>query len=230
MIRRIRAAHLAYVVRPTFLHRLLGPPLERLSERDWRNTGEGPAPASVKHRLIRDYASAYHFRNFVETGTFLGDMIEAVRDDFEELHSIELDIKLHRKAVERFAGVPNVRLHLGDSGLVLPDLVHALGKPTLFWLDAHWSRGVTARGELDTPISAELDAVMRDETMQHILLIDDARLFGVAKDYPAVEEIRHAVTKRRPDWSVLVSEDVIHVGPSAMLLIRESLAERRGNP
>jgi hypothetical protein len=155
-------------------------------------------------------------------------MIEAVRNDFDEVHSIELDTKLHRTAIQRFAGASNVRLHQGNSGLVLPDLVHAINQPALFWLDAHWSRGVTARGDLDTPISTELDAVISDDTKNHILLIDDARLFGVAKDYPSIEDVRNAVTARRPDWSVLVSEDVIHVGPSAMLLANKGSADQRG--
>lgn len=218
MSRRIRAVHLAYIVRPTFLHRLLGPILERLSELDWRRNGEGPAPASVKHRLIKDYAKAHGIDVFVETGTFLGDMIEAVRGRFDEVHSIELDGKLHRRAKRRFANASNVHLHEGDSGRVLPDLVAKLDRPALFWLDAHWSRGVTARGDLDTPINSELAAVLDQDVLQHLVLIDDARLFGIAKDYPTVAQIRAAVTARRPDWDVRVSEDVIHVGLRTMLL------------
>lgn len=218
MSQQIRAAHLAYIIRPTPLHRLLGPALERLSEADWRKTGEGPAPASVKHRLIRDYATAHNFKLFVETGTFLGDMIEAVRDNFEKVHSIELDSKLHERAKRRFVSAANVYLHQGDSGRELPKLVATLDRPALFWLDAHWSRGVTARGNLDTPINAELGAILDQENVQHVALIDDARLFGFAKDYPTVAQIRAEVTARRPDWDVRVSEDVIHVGALHMLL------------
>lgn len=216
--RRLRAVHLAYIVRPTILHRFIGPALERISEHDWNKYGEGPAPASVKHRLIRRYAKAHGIKLFIETGTFLGDMIEAVRGNFDEIHSIELDVKLHKRAKRRFAGAQNVHLHQGDSGRELPKLVAKLNQRVLFWLDAHWSRGVTARGDLDTPINSELDAILEKDTVESVILIDDARLFGTAKDYPTVSQIREAVTAKRPDWDVIVSEDVIHVGPRALLL------------
>lgn len=212
------AAHLAYIIRPTPLHRLLGPLLERLSERNWERTGDGPAPASLKHRVVREYARRYAFRVFVETGTFFGDMIEAIRSDFDQIHSVELDEKLHRRATRRFAGAGEVRLHQGDSGRVLPLLVETIRQPALFWLDAHWSRGVTAKGELDTPVSLELETVIRHPTPGHIALIDDARLFGIAKDYPTIEQIREAVAAIRPDWDVRVANDIIHVGDRAMLL------------
>ena len=219
MSRRIRAAHLAYILRPTPLHHVLGNLLERLSERDWERTAEGPAPASVKHRIVKRYAKAHDLKVFIETGTFFGDMIESVRGEFDETHSIELDLTLHRKACKRFANAPSVQLHCGDSGRVLPDLVTRLNQPALFWLDAHWSKGVTARGELDTPISAELAAVMDHGVERHIVLIDDARLFGVAQDYPTIEEIRIAVGEHKPDWEVRVIDDIIHVGPRSMLLL-----------
>lgn len=219
MSRRLRAAHLAYLVRPTLLHRLIGPMLERLSEYDWQKTGEGPAPATVKHRIVRNYAKAHQIKIFVETGTFLGDMIEAVRKDFDIVHSIELDDTLHDRAKKRFAAHENIHFHKGDSGKELPKLVSTLHKPSIFWLDAHWSRGVTARGDLDTPINAELNSILNETNLEQIVLIDDARLFGIAKDYPTVEEIREEVIRRRPEWDALVSEDVIHVGPRTMLLL-----------
>lgn len=218
MNRHLRAGHLAYVIRPTPLHRFLGPALERLSERDWVRTGEGPAPASVKHRLILDYATSLGIKTFIETGTFFGDMIDAVRHAFEEVHSIELDHRLHARACKRFTGVRNVHLHQGDSGRVLPELVAKLDRPALFWLDAHWSRGVTARGDLDTPVSMELASILEHGDADHVALIDDARLFGVAKDYPTVEEVRSAVTATRPNWDVQVFSDVIHVGQKKSLL------------
>lgn len=220
MSRSFRAAHLAYIVRPTPLHGVLGPLLERLSERHWERTGEGPAPASLKQRVVREYAHRHGFRTFVETGTFFGDMIEAIHRDFDRVHSVELDEKLHRRAVRRFAGTGNVALHQGDSGKVLPGLVDTLREPTLFWLDAHWSRGVTAKGDLDTPVSLELETVIRHPIEGHVALIDDARLFGAAKDYPSIDQVRSAVAAMRPDWDVRVADDIIHVGARDMLLVR----------
>lgn len=218
MSRSFRAAHLAYIVRPTPLHRLVGPLLERLSERHWERTGEGPAPASLKQRVVREYGHRHGFRTFIETGTFFGDMIEAIRRDFDYVHSVELDKKLHRRALQRFEGAANVALHQGDSGQVLPALVDTLRQPALFWLDAHWSRGVTAKGELDTPVSLELETVIRHPVDGHVVLIDDARLFGLAKDYPTIDQVRGAVAAMRPDWDVRIVDDIIHVGARDRLL------------
>ena len=51
----------------------------------------------------------------VETGTFLGDMLAAMRDDFDSLTSIELSEELHSRAKRRFAGDPKITLLHGDS-------------------------------------------------------------------------------------------------------------------
>jgi len=40
----------------------------------------------------------------VETGTFKGDMIQAMRGDFRKLYSIEVADHFHKAAVERFGG------------------------------------------------------------------------------------------------------------------------------
>jgi hypothetical protein len=215
---RVHAAHLAFLLRPTPLHRFFGPLLEWKAMRDWERTRQGPAPSSIKQRMVSDYARTFAVRVFIETGTFFGDMIEAVRREFTEVHSVELDAKLHHRARRRFAGVPNVHLHRGDSGRVLSALVERLEEPALFWLDAHWSAGVTAHGETATPIRQELAAILDHPIDRHIVLIDDARLFGVARDYPTLAELRAAVSRRRESWDVRVADDVIHVARRDRLL------------
>jgi hypothetical protein len=40
----------------------------------------------------------------------------------------------------------------GDSGNVITRVMQEVFQPVLFWLDAHYSGGITARGELDSPI------------------------------------------------------------------------------
>ena len=40
----------------------------------------------------------------------------------------------------------------GDSTDVLPEVVEKMDEPTLFWLDGHYSGGITASGEQETPI------------------------------------------------------------------------------
>ncbi len=93
-----------------------------------------------------------------ETGTYLGDMVEVQLHEFDKVISIELSQDLYDRARLRSRRNPNVQLHRGDGGKVwLHKVVPALKEPALFWLDGHYSHGITARGEKDCPIFEELD-------------------------------------------------------------------------
>jgi hypothetical protein len=58
----------------------------------------------------------------------------------------------------------------------MPEIVGQLHCPSLFWLDGHYSGGVTARGGLGAPVVRELVASFASKR-RRILLFDDARLF-----------------------------------------------------
>jgi hypothetical protein len=55
--------------------------------------------------------------------------------------------------------------------------VRQLQEPALFWLDGHYSGVDTGKDELDTPVSAELEAILGSPVKGHVILIDDARCF-----------------------------------------------------
>ncbi len=174
----------------------------------------GPAsPHMVKRRVVAEYAARYGARCFVETGTYLGDMIAAMRRRFERLYSIELSPLYYDKAVARFAGNDRVRILHGDSAAELGRLVPQCDRPTLFWLDAHWSGGRTARAEIDTPILAELEAIFGGAKHDPVILVDDARCFIGSGGYPAIDELRERVARWRPDYEVSVERDIIRIVP-----------------
>jgi hypothetical protein len=103
----------------------------------------------------------------------------------------------------------------GDSGVLLPDVLAERQEPCLFWLDGHYSAGVTARGDLETPILKELDAIL-SHPWPDVVLVDDARCFGQG-DYPSIDGIRAMVADRRPKWSVSVADDIIRIhGPAPL--------------
>jgi hypothetical protein len=148
----------------------------------------------------------------VETGTYLGDMVDAMRADFEQVISIELSEELAQHARARFARASNVQVLCGDSGKLLPEVVSRLMAPTLFWLDGHYSAGVTAKGDRETPILEELEAIFSGSTGPHVLLIDDARCFG-SGDYPSIQQVQALVMKYRPGWQFAVAGDIIRICP-----------------
>jgi hypothetical protein len=140
-------------------------------------------------------------------------MVAAVCDQFDEVVSVELDPALYRFATERHAGRDNVQLLRGDSAELLPKIIAALDEPALFWLDAHYSEGITARSGVDTPIETELRTILATDQPDHVVLIDDAREFVGANDYPTLAEVERFVSEVRPGWICQVADDVIRIHP-----------------
>ncbi len=147
----------------------------------------------------------------METGTFFGDTTAAIRSHVDTVITIEISPTLAADARRRFERDQQVRVLEGDSGKLLPELMNGLRHPTLFWLDGHYSGGVTARGDEDTPIRAELAAIFAcGPEHGHVILIDDARHFGGA-GYPSLDEI--AQLARSSGYSFEVHNDIIRLTP-----------------
>lgn len=150
---------------------------------------------------------------FIETGTYLGDTLGYIAQTGVNCISIELSDELYGAARSRFRSFRNVTLINGDSGIKLPELLHTLEEPALFWLDGHYSAGVTARADTDTPISKELDAILRHPVRKHVILIDDARYFNGMNDYPHLDQLLHVI-RREGNYNAEVSMDIIRVTPT----------------
>lgn len=164
---------------------------------------------TAKQRLVRDYARQADLHVLIETGTYLGDLIEATKGDFREIHSIELDPELYGWAKWRFRRFPHVHLHCGDSAVMLPIILTAVQQPCLFWLDAHDSGGITATNRTVTPIVTELRAIMSHDIAGHLILIDDADSFTGVGAYPSLADIRRIAH----GWSVESKNGVIRIMP-----------------
>ena len=131
------------------------------------------------------------FNTFVETGTFMGEMVWAQRGNFSLIHSVELHNVYYEKAVKKFHNFKHIHIHRGDSADVLKSLITDL-PPALFWLDAHYSGGSTAKGKKETPIREELEIILATG-QPHAILIDDARCFGKFTDFPTLDELTELI-------------------------------------
>jgi hypothetical protein len=190
----------------------------RADRRDAREWGEyqqkpvTPPPHVVKARTVVEYGRRFALDTLVETGTFEGEMARKCSGHFQRVITIELHAGLAAEATRRLARLRNVHVLAGDSARVLPGVLASLGGPALFWLDGHFSGGGTARGERDTPLLAELEAIGRHRVAGHVVLIDDARLLG-AGDYPSLDEIRERFGLWHPGSAVKVADDIVRVTP-----------------
>jgi hypothetical protein len=203
-------ASIKNIIRNSLFYDLIRPMLQEKQFQEWIKSGRpAPAPSMQTQRVVKEYAIKFSTKTLVETGTFRGDMVNAQKDMFSRIYSVELDERLAKKAQKRFSGFKHIKIFQGNSADMLPGIIKQASEPYLFWLDAHFSGGVTARGDVDTPIIQELRCILDNRTADDVILIDDARHFVGLNDYPTIQELRDFILKNRPDWVFEIKDDII---------------------
>jgi hypothetical protein len=144
---------------------------------------------SPVHAQIKQIAVDNSLTVFFETGTYLGNTVFGVKDAFEHVYSAELSEDLAALARQRFTRDKHVHIIQGDSALALQNFLLTLDCPALFWLDAHYSAGITAMGKRQTPVYDELVAILTHSVKGHHILVDDVKDFTGDNDYPTVSSI-----------------------------------------
>lgn len=172
-----------------------------------------PPPHAVKKQALATYLEVYGLKVLVETGTYKGDMVEAMKGLFERIYSIELGDELYRNAKDRFKGLEHIEIIHGDSGIELLSLMQKINRPSLFWLDGHYSGDFTAKGSEDTPIYKELGHILDSPDLGHVIIIDDARLFGYDPAYPTIKELKAFIRSKRHKLNITIQDDSIRITP-----------------
>lgn len=185
-----------------------------LSKRDlerWEQNGRSvPPPHIVKQKVIKEFQEEFKINILIETGTYKGDMVYAMKNNFKKIYSIELGVDLWKQACKRFKNQKHITILQGDSGKVLVELVSQINERALFWLDGHYSSGITSRGEKECPVFEELGSILNTQ-FNHVLLIDDARCFNGSGDYPTVEKLRETILMKKPLSKLDVQDDIIRI-------------------
>tara|TARA_B110000263_G_C15148982_1_gene436932 strand:+ start:169 stop:786 length:618 start_codon:yes stop_codon:yes gene_type:complete len=176
-----------------------------------------PPPSLHKQVVILDYAKKYNIKILVETGTYRGDMLQATKGYFDILYSIELSKNLYSDAKSRFLYDSNINLIQGDSGAKIKEVLKILKQPAIFWLDGHYSSGDTALGDKRTPILDELDNIFNSNHYDHIILIDDARVFGYEKDYPTIDQLVSFIKTNKKKYLIEIKYDCIRLIPESII-------------
>lgn len=137
-------------------------------------------------QLTQHYLETYAqgAKIFIETGTYKGDSIKTALDfGFESLYSVELNDKLFRQCCKRFSGISHLHLYCGDSPDVLQTILQNINSKCIFWLDAHYSYSLNTPGSEKygpAPLLQELDSIAGSSINNHVIFIDDCRLFGTS--------------------------------------------------
>lgn len=107
-----------------------------------------PMPAMLKRKLVAYYGKKFMCNTLIETGTYLGEMVEYQAKNFEKIYSVEVSEALYDFSSRRLRRKSNINVVKGDSGIVLGSIMKQLlhEDRVLFWLDGHYSGGVTGTG------------------------------------------------------------------------------------
>lgn len=171
----------------------------------------------IKQACVKQYGQQYRIHTLIETGTFRGDMIAAVKDLFHKIYSIELGERLYAEAKKRFDADKQINIIKGDSGDKLSQVMQKITEPCVFWLDGHYSGGDTACGKRESPVLQELQAIFAHPLKSHIILIDDARCFDDSniharkERWPSLDDIRNIVEQQPEEWTFEIKDDVIRI-------------------
>jgi hypothetical protein len=165
---------------------------------------------------LRDVLGA---RTFVETGTYGGATAAWAASHFDRVVTIEAVPEIRDQAIAKHGALANVEFILGDSRDVLPTLMRTVSGPAVFWLDGHWSGGITYREGGECPLLDELPLVLATQG-SHAVLIDDARLFLCAPpqphdpaEWPSIDRVVEALLAQAIRPVIAVVEDVIVAAP-----------------
>ena len=126
----------------------------------------------------------------IESGTFLGASSYLFSGVFDKVHTIEADPLLY-KSSSSFLSVSrdNITAYHGNSASIIPKILESLSNhKVLFFLDAHYSTGITSRDFGICPLIAELNAIFQS-TIDFTIVIDDARCMNGSDGYPSFSDI-----------------------------------------
>jgi hypothetical protein len=180
----------------------------------WRKEGWPVAlPHLVKCAILKNEVTRLGAEIFVETGTYVGDTLWFFRNTFRKIYSIEVEPQLAANAQHRFRKFKHVQIIKGDSAQKLGEIVDQIDGRSLFWLDGHYSSGITGRGASDCPIWAELREITRIKNAPFSIFIDDARCFGSPQepDYPSIPELQKFALEHFPRHDFKVEHDMIMI-------------------
>ena len=173
---------------------------------------------SVPPQLATRLRDSLGLERAVETGTYHGNTARILGGLFGEVVTIELSAELAERAAERLEDVPNVSVRQGDSRERLRELV-APDRPTLYFLDGHWSGGPTAGEQAECPVLDEVEVIGAGHS-DDCVVIDDARLFAAAPppphdpaQWPTLVEVLDALRGIRPSHHVTVLRDLVIAVP-----------------
>lgn len=195
---------------------------------DWYRSavevGATGIPHDVVSSLLANLGDVAGLNVLIETGTAFGANIINLKDDFDELLTVELSSSHYTAAMEALLPYPNVRVVCGSSAHWVPGIiVHGYpNRPVLFFLDAHYSGGDTAKDSSlehpNCPLVNELREIGLRIVPGTVVVCDDYRLFFGSpyheEGYPSLRTVQRVVRELYPaDYDTYTIGDQVVIAP-----------------
>lgn len=173
----------------------------------WRKSAyAAPSPQFIKLAVL--LGNAFPSSTWVESGTLIGTTTKELSKHGTFVYSIEPEPTLYSNAATYFKSYPNVKIIEGLSESVFPSLLPKLSGDINFWLDGHYSAGITYKGPQDTPILDELAQISRN--LCHFgkvcVMIDDVRCFNPElieySSYPTLNTLVEWANQNGLSWKI----------------------------
>jgi len=176
----------------------------------WIASGfNSPAPNIVKWHVMKKWGGR---GTWIETGTYLGETTLFLADVGKFVISLEPADQLYQDACLKFASAKNIHIVHGTSESSLASCVDNLEpskkEDLTFWLDGHYSAGLTYLGEQECPVLFELETIgaSADFTKPLTILIDDVRGFSrtgeLNQGFPSLSFLANWADSRRLYWVI----------------------------
>lgn len=178
--------------------------------------------------IIYKLKEVYGINNFIETGTYQGHTAYWASQVFDQVFTIEYSQDIYQKVTEKYGHIKNIDFLYGDTRNLLQNTLSQLESPSLFWLDAHWSGGLTYGESDECPLLAEIEIINRSDC-EHFILIDDARLFlspppapHSPQQWPDISAILNLLNSAKNSRHIVIVDDVIIAVPlrAKQLIVR----------
>ena len=184
------------------------------------------APMNLRYKFILNLAKQNNIKTFIETGTYLGETINSVKDYFDEIYSFEISKELVDLANKRFNKCKNIKIIIGDSGEKMPELLKNINTKIIFWLDGHYSKDFLFSDKSqeynknESPIKKELYNIFlnRNKKVEDLILIDDAHEFDGTRGYPTILELENIINNYNDNYKIKKFYNIIFILPKNQFL------------
>ena len=183
----------------------------------------------VPHDLVLKLKRNFNISTFIESGTYQGQTALWAAQHFEKVYTIEKSIELYERVSAQYNNLHNVNFLFGDTRAVLKDIVPKQQCASIYWLDAHWSGGITYGEKDECPLIRELEIINANSNFtEQFILIDDARLFlkpppppHNGNEWPDINQVIKTLTFNKNRYTAINEDVIINVPLSAKSIVVE---------